>query len=346
MVSTKKEEPIKKAKDNEDSPKHFKKMKMQERLQYIKQLVTIEPLICCVVIAKMICVPAMVNLHFEKACKVNAGFNDTICDAIVSGTYLELNFKEENNVVQSYLTQMKSWEVPVSSVVPCILVLFVGGFSDRHKIRKPFLLIPLLGDVVALLGTILNVIYMYDWSLEVQVISDSVIPSVFGSDKLIIVVSYAYIVDISTPKMRTVRMAVIPILINICIPIVQAFSGILFKTVGYFPILITAIILFLTAFIYGFFMIKEPKAFEGDKKELIKDIFNGQHVLETFKLLVKNNENQRSNFLSILVLCFIHATVNGGKVFKGVLPKKCNLIFRRTKYIFFICSTSVSVDSR
>lgn len=305
---------IKPTKDNEEKEKKtFKTMNMRERLFYIKEVITIEPLICCVVMAKVVCGPAKSNLHFEKACKVNAGFNDTVCDAIVSGTYREKDFTEENNVVQSYLTFLQSWEVPISSVVPVLLVIVVGSYSDRHKVRKPFLLMPIFGDTIAIVGTILNVIYMRQWPLEAQAVADRIIPSLFGSEKLIIMISYAYIADISSVEMRTIRMAVIPILLNIIIPVVQALSGILFREVGYMPVLLLSLFLFVISFLYGIFMIKEPKQPEKKNDNSLKDIFNKKNATETFKLLVKYKGSQRINFICVLFLTFIHTTVNGGR---------------------------------
>ncbi|KAF2880692.1 hypothetical protein ILUMI_25482 [Ignelater luminosus] len=261
----------------------------------------------------MVCGPAKSNLHFEKACKVNAGFNDTICDAIVSGTYRQMNFTEENNVVQSYLTFLHSWEVPVSSIVPVLLVIIVGSYSDRHKIRKPFLLMPIFGDAIAIVGSILNVIYMRQWPLEIQAVADRIIPSLFGAEKLLIMISYAYIADVSSVEMRTIRMAVIPILLNIIIPVVQALSGILFRRVGYMPVFLLSLSLFVISFLYGIFMIKESKQPEKKSDNSLKDIFNKKNATEPFKLLVKYKGSQRTNFICVLFLTFIHTTVNGGE---------------------------------
>ncbi|KAF5307137.1 hypothetical protein FQR65_LT00653 [Abscondita terminalis] len=292
----------------------FRNMNIKEKILKFKNAITIEPLICVLVAAKVMCAPALTNLHFEKACKVNAGFNDTVCEAIVSGTYLQMNFKEENNVVQSYLTGMRSWEVPVSSVVPVIIILFVGAYSDRHKIRKPFLLMPLLGDMVGLVGTVVNIIYMKQWNLEMQVIAGQVIPSIFGSDKLIITMCFAYIADISTNEMRLLRMSVIPILLSVLIPVFHAISGIMFRALGYFPIIGISLTLFVFTFVYGIVSVKEPVKIKHDKRLLIKDIANVQHVTDTFKFLVQKKENaSRTNFITLLFICFILTTVQSGE---------------------------------
>ncbi|KAK4885570.1 hypothetical protein RN001_001841 [Aquatica leii] len=296
------------------SNNYLKKIQFKKSIVKIKNNITIEPLICVLVAAKVMCWPALTNLHLEKACKVNAMFNNTVCDAIVSGNYLQMGFKEQNNIVQTYLTRMRSWEVPVSSVVPVIIVLFVGAYSDRHKIRKPFLLMPLFGDMIALIGTTVNVIYMNEWSLEVQVIADRVIPSIFGSDKLIITMYFAYIADISTNEMRLLRMTVVPILLTVLIPVLQAISGIMFRALGYFPIIGISLTLFIIAFAYGIIKVSEPVKIKHDKVYLIKDIFNVQHVTDTFKILLRRKQNvSRTNLLCLLFICFILGIVHSGE---------------------------------
>ncbi|KAF5293909.1 hypothetical protein FQA39_LY13614 [Lamprigera yunnana] len=296
------------------SIKCFGKIRIKEKWEYLRNLITIEPVICLLVTAKVLIVPAITNLHFEKACKVNAGFNDTVCEAIVSGTYLKLNFKEENNVVQSFITKTRSWEIPVSSVVPVILILFVGAYSDRHKIRKPFLLMPLLGDMVGLIGTSISIMFMKQWSLEAQVVADKIIPSIFGSDKLIITMTFAYIADISSKEMRILRLAAIPTMLAFLIPILHAVSGIMFRALGYFPVLGISFTFFIAAFTYGVIKVKESVKMKHDKKELIKDIFNYQHMIDTLKFLTEKKENfNRTNFILILLICFILATVQSGE---------------------------------
>ncbi|KAK5647379.1 hypothetical protein RI129_002271 [Pyrocoelia pectoralis] len=292
----------------------LKKMNLKERFLLIKKVITIEPLVCLLVLARIMSGPALTNLQFEKACKVNAKYNDTVCDAIVSGTYRQKNFTEENNVVQSYITGMRSWEVPLSSVLPVIIILFVGAYSDRHKIRKPFMLMPLIGDMVGLIGSAINVWYMYEWPLEILIISDKVIPSIFGSEKMITTIGYAYIADISTKEMRLIRLTTIPIALTVLTPIFQAVSGILFRKVGYFAIFAISLCMFIMAFTYGLCVVKESVKMKRKKKELIKDVCNIQHVTDTFKLLVQKKENMdRTNFLTLLLIFFLHGMVFSGE---------------------------------
>ncbi|KAF5293911.1 hypothetical protein FQA39_LY13616 [Lamprigera yunnana] len=301
---------------NEDKEKTFKQMRMKERIAYIGEVITIEPLLCCYLMATILCGPALTNLEFEKSCKANEGFNDTICDAILSGTYEEQNFTKENNIVQQNMITMHSWQSPLQSVMPIILVLFLGSYSDRHKIRKPFLLIPIIGEFFAVIGCILCVIFMRDLPLEFLGFVQTVVPSFLGGPTMIIMASFAYIADVSTVEMRTLRVGVVQIVLNIWTPIVQSFSGILFSKIGYIGILLMAGVIFAAGLIYGMWWIKEPKkpVHVDNKKNLIKDIFDPRHAIETFKVLVKKTEgNERVGIILLMFILFVYNGVITGE---------------------------------
>ncbi|KAF5299927.1 hypothetical protein FQR65_LT09322 [Abscondita terminalis] len=252
--------------------KTFKEMTMKERFSYIGEIITIEPLLCCYLMASVLCGPALTNLEFEKSCKANENFNDTVCKAILTGSYKEENFTLENDIVQQNIVKMHSWQNPMQSVMPIILVLFLGSYSDRHKIRKPFLLLPIIGEFFAVAGCILCVIFMRELPLEFQGFVQTIVPSFLGGPTMIIMASFAYIADVSTLEMRTLRVGVVQIVLNIWTPIVQSFSGVLFAEIGYIGILIFAAVIYVIGLVYGIFWIKEPKqpVDVEDKKSLIK----------------------------------------------------------------------------
>ncbi|KAK5647378.1 hypothetical protein RI129_002270 [Pyrocoelia pectoralis] len=294
----------------------FNRAKWKRRLIYVVEVITIEPLLCCYLMASVLCGPALTNLELEKACKANEGYNDTVCDAIIGGTFKEENFTNENDLVQQHIIKMHSWQSPLQSVMPIILVLFLGSYSDRHKIRKPFLLLPIFGEFFAVAGCILCVIFMRELPLEFQGFAQTIVPSFLGGPTMIIMASFAYIADVSTLEMRTLRVGVVQIVLNVWTPIVQSFSGILFSIIGYIGILIIAAIIYIIGFAYGFFWIKEPKqpVDVEDKKSLIKDIFDPRHAIETFKVLIKKTEgNERVGILLIMIILFIYAGVISGE---------------------------------
>ena len=53
-----------------------------QKMQYIWNNITLEPLVLCFVMPSMLLMLGTQNLNLEKACRVNLGYNDTVCDAL------------------------------------------------------------------------------------------------------------------------------------------------------------------------------------------------------------------------------------------------------------------------
>lgn len=298
---------------HENKTKSFKEMSFKEKLTHIRHVITVEPIIACYLMSGVLCGPALNQLELEKACKADAGFNETVCVSITSG--LE-EFAEERKKVQTIITEMHAWQGPLQSVMPLILVLFLGSYSDRHKLRKPFLLIPIIGEFFAVAGCILCVIFMKELPLAVQGVAQTVVPSFLGGQAMIVMAVFSYIADISTMEMRTLRIGIVQIVLNICYPLIQSFSGILFLSIGYIGILSIAAVIYLVGLLYGYFCIKETRTPVTDesKKSLLVDIFDPRYAIETFSLLVKKKEGNNRLFVCfIMIILFISTGVIVGK---------------------------------
>lgn len=296
---------IKPKKENEK--KTFKTMTVKEQFRYLREVITVEPVMGSFVMGTAICVPALMNLEFEKACRVNKGFNDTVCDAILSGHHE--NYTAQNYEVQLLIADMHSFLQPVQSIVPLVLILFLGSYSDRHKVRIPFLMLPIIAELVSVACLILCVVFMKTWPLEAQGVAQIVIPAFFGKSMLVMAV-FAYIADVSTLEMRTFRIAIVNIISNICTPTAQLFSGILFARTGYIGVFVISASLYLIGLIHGLFWLKEPKQpVDVEKKSLLVDVFNYQNIIEPFRLLTSSN--RRNNRIIIMMVMIIIFSITG-----------------------------------
>ncbi|XP_050502705.1 uncharacterized protein LOC126881986 isoform X4 [Diabrotica virgifera virgifera] len=166
---------------------------IRHKINKLRDVITIEPLAGFYQLGIVLSKPAFSNLEFEKACRVNLGYNDTVCNAVLAGNHR--NFSAENKNIQIIISKMHSWQQPVQSIIPLLLILFMGSFSDRHKWRKPFFILPIIGDILGGLGGILCVVNMKTWPLEVQGVLEKIVPSLFGSQNLLIMATTAYIAD-------------------------------------------------------------------------------------------------------------------------------------------------------
>ncbi|XP_030760082.1 uncharacterized protein LOC115885343 [Sitophilus oryzae] len=321
--------------------KSFKQMTTKEKIAYVKEVITVEPLIATYIMSAILVKPALTVLEFEKACKANLGLNDTICDGIVASE--QDIYPRENEKIQILISNVHSWQYPIQSVMPLILVLFLGSYSDRHQWRKPFLLLPLIGELFAVLGCILSVIFMSSWPLELHGVLQTIIPSFFGGQTMLVMAVFAYIADVSSLDMRTLRIGVVQIVMNACVPTVQSFSAVLYVRIGYIPCLLIAGFLYLIGIIYGVFWIKEPKRpIKDSKKGLLADIFDTRHAVDTFKLiLTKNPMNDRVFIVLLLLGLFVYSLVNVGEESVFFLYTQAFLNWNIVEYISFLTANTL-----
>lgn len=68
---------------NSENNKYWKDTTFREKIQYVTQRITIEPMVACVVMPSMLLMLGVQNLNLEKACRVNLSYNTTVCDALM-----------------------------------------------------------------------------------------------------------------------------------------------------------------------------------------------------------------------------------------------------------------------
>ncbi|XP_056639027.1 uncharacterized protein LOC130446672 isoform X1 [Diorhabda sublineata] len=293
--------------------KSFGQLNLKEKFTYIREVITVEPLIGAYTMASILCTPTIYKLESEKSCRSNLQMNNTVCDAILYGQYE--NYTDQIDDIQILISNMQSWQQPMQSIMPLILVLFLGSFSDRHKLRKPFLIIPLFGELFAVAGCIASVIFMTSWPLEVFGVFQLVIPSFFGGLPMITMAVFAYIADVSTLEMRTLRIGIVQIVLNIIVPLTHLFSAHMFELTGYYGVFLTAGALYIFGIIYGIYWIKEPKSPVLDTETgLLRDIFDPKHAIDTVCLVIKKSPgNNRLYIAFVLVIVFLYTSVVDGE---------------------------------
>ncbi|KAK9871942.1 hypothetical protein WA026_015191 [Henosepilachna vigintioctopunctata] len=292
--------------DLSEEKKTFIHLTFAEKFKYVREVITVEPLLTAYLVAAVICLPALLTLEYQKACLSNLGLNETVCQAIRESKHE--NYSDVNKEITILLSNIHSWQVPCQNIAPFILVLFLGSYSDRHQIRKPFMVLPLIGELFAVLGCILSVIFMKEWPVEIQGVLQTIVPSLFGGSTLVIMAIFSYIADSSTIEMRTLRVAVVQTVLNVALPVGQFLSGILFIHLDYIGVLSIAACLYTFGIVYGIFCIKETKKPKetSEKKNLLLDILDPTNALDTIKVLFKINTNPNiTYFWTILSMFFI-----------------------------------------
>lgn len=293
----------------------FKSMSWGEKWCYIKEFVTVEPLLVLYIFGNILARPAFDNLMLQKACLVDSGFEDIICQRIIAGESAEFNLTEEVNTVHLHIANASSWLVPITTILPLILSLFWGSYSDRYQIRKPFLLLPVCGEILSTMSCILSTIFLRQWNLTTFLASAYFTSTCLGGQTLLVVALFAYIADVSSVEERTLRIGVCQTAMLIAQISSNALSGILFQHIGYYGIFCTCFCIMVLSLLYGVFYVKDNlKSKNENKKCILVDLFDATLILETIRVvLVKKIGNNRLFIILLMVIFFIYNGVLQGE---------------------------------
>ncbi|XP_023940059.2 proton-coupled folate transporter-like isoform X2 [Bicyclus anynana] len=295
-----------------------KKKTLKEKILQIKNNITVEPVLVTYYIPGNLLKLATQNLNLDKACRVNLKYSDEICDALIAkqGT----KYQHEELVVQELIASMEMWKSFVLSAMPCLLILFVGAWSDRTGRRKICILLPIFGELFSCLCNILNAYYFYELPVQVAMFSDAFFPAMTGGWTTMFMGAFSYISEISSEETRTFRVGIGNLCITAGAPIGTALSGILLDKTGYYGVFTICALLFSCSLLYGYFNIKDPERTKIAKNKdgdsifgLIKSFFDIKHVKDTLTVTFKKGPNNR-RIKSILVLScvsFIHMPLVG-----------------------------------
>lgn len=164
--------------------------------------ITVEPLLGVFQLSVVLSNLTTQNLNLQKACRVNLKLDDAVCDALQSKN--ASMHREEELAVQHLVSGMMIWQSVILNAVPCVLLMFIGSWSDRNRKRKPFMLLPIFGELVRNVGLVVCVYYFYELPMEVAGFVESIPSSITGSIPVLFLAVFAYVGDVSTVSVNTV----------------------------------------------------------------------------------------------------------------------------------------------
>lgn len=283
----------------------WSKLNIKEKCAYISSHITVEPMVACYIMPCVLATLATQNLNLEKACRVNLGYSTEVCDALTARN--TLNYTKEEAEVQQLVASMTVWKTIVQSALPAFLILFIGAWSDRHGMRKPCMLFPIVGEFCTVVGLMVCTYFFYELPMEVCGIVESLFPALTGGWFTMFMGVFSYIADVTTVETRTLRIGFVNIFCSLGIPIGMALSGILYRKIGFYGVFSISAVLYLIAFSYGFCKIREVKRV-SEKTEykticsFVTDFFDYKHIANTFTVAFKKGENNRRMKIMMLML--------------------------------------------
>ncbi|XP_053603004.1 proton-coupled folate transporter-like [Plodia interpunctella] len=316
-MGTVEEEPLKTSKTQTIE---LKEKTWKEKIQYVKENITLEPVLTCYVIPGTISRLATQNLNLDKACRVNKNFGEEVCNALLARQGNK--YINEELEVQELIAAMESWKNVLLTAIPSFLILFLGAWSDRTKKRKLCILLPIFGELLACVSNILNAYFFYELPVEVTMFFEALFPAITGSWAATYMGAFSYISDISSEESRTFRVGVANLCLTAGGPIGAALSGILLEKIGYYGVFSISSVLYGCSIAYGYFYITDPEgnnekdSVQNEPKGVwnsLKTFFDLQHVKNTLEVAFKKGPNHRrtKSILVLLSIGFIYGPTYG-----------------------------------
>lgn len=160
--------------------------------------VTVEAMLFPYLIASILVILVNQNLNIQKACRVNLNLSHEICNELVNKDKNSTFLTDSEVTVQKLVANMLIWQTILQSSVPAVLVLFLGSWSDRNRLRRPCMLLPIYGEVARNLGLLVCVYFFDELSMEVSGLWQSLTIAVTGYWTVIFMAVFSYIGDVST----------------------------------------------------------------------------------------------------------------------------------------------------
>ncbi|RZC34752.1 MFS 1 and/or Sugar tr domain containing protein [Asbolus verrucosus] len=270
-------------------------------LSHYLKLITVEPTMVLYMMAFMTTSVVEQSFFVDKACRVNHGFNSTVCDNLTLD-----EFEDLNKQVQITVSDFHLWNDVGGHGGPIILALFMGAWSDKRGRKLP-LLIGLIGKLYYSVMVVVNAL-QDSWPLE-YVVYTATLPMAFtGADVAIFAAAFTYLVDVSSQENRTMRVTLLEVCYLATMPTGIALGSFLFSQVtnrSYAIMFGINVGLMVLAIIYTFLRLdwrtNNRQKPISEASNLFTDFFDYNHVVNTGKTLFKKRRHNRRCYLLILV---------------------------------------------
>uniref|UniRef100_A0A182W047 Major facilitator superfamily (MFS) profile domain-containing protein n=1 Tax=Anopheles minimus TaxID=112268 RepID=A0A182W047_9DIPT len=296
--------------------------------------ISVEPSMFLYMMAFMLTSVVEQAFFLYKACTVDHGYSHEIC----------LNIEQYQDIkkqVQVTTSTFHQWNNIAMYVVPIVLALFLGAWSDRRGRKLP-LILGLIGKFVYSIMIVVNT-RMPSWPVE-YIIYTATIPSVLtGADIAIFASCFAYISDITTVEERTLRITILDATYLSTMPIGVALGNVIFNHTGKSYTIMFAINASLLAcsIIYSALRLKsrtterQCSIRELPWYRMPLDFFDRQHVIRSVRTFVRHRTLHRRTYMYLLMVAMSFYTFQRDEKPKMYLYTQLRFNWDTDRYSYF-----------
>ncbi|XP_044756699.1 uncharacterized protein LOC123315168 [Coccinella septempunctata] len=284
-----------------DDPPYIRKN--QPRLLRILRCFSVEPIIILYITSMKMAALTSDNLNLEKTCLVNREFNESICEAMVLRNRTGYTANQEIEV-QKFVSIMAACKFAILGTIPIFFMLFIGSWSDSHQRRKPFILIPIYGDIISSVGCLVCSYFFLELPVEVAIFFEAVPSAITGTWICFRVGIYSYVTENTSIEKRTTRMGIAVMCVRMSLNLGIILSGILYKRLGLTGVYSLSILMYVIAMLKGRTVIKSKSENEERSTDGInemRDFFNYKHALRTLSTIFRNKDKKKKLGLILLL---------------------------------------------
>nr|XP_012135993.1 PREDICTED: uncharacterized protein LOC100879736 [Megachile rotundata] len=272
--------------------------KWRKYIEWVEK-VSVEPTMWLYMMAFMITSVVEQAFFVYKSCRVDHGYSEEVCSKLNDNETIKAE-------VQVTVSEFHQWNNIAGHVVPIILALFFGNWSDRRGRKLP-LVIGLLGKFVYSFMVVINSL-MDNWNLNTIVYTASLPMGMLGGDVAIFGSCFAYISDVTSVQQRTLRITILDIVYLSTMPTGVALGSYLYTTVtnSSYTIMFTInASLLALAILYSLIRLKwqtlpQQQTLAGTN--LLTDFFDKKHVVATMKTLIRKRPKLGKLHLWLLLI--------------------------------------------
>ncbi|KAL4132200.1 hypothetical protein QTP88_009405 [Uroleucon formosanum] len=301
--------------------------------------VTVEPLVACYMTAFTMVTLTVSNLNMQKACRVNLQLPDDVCEGLVTKTTDDQSGDEVT--VQKLVTGMMMWQTCAQNLLPCVLMLLVGAWSDRTRKRVPCMLLPLYGELIRNVGQLLCVYYFYQLPMEAAGVAETIPLALTGGQTLMTMTAYSYIGDATSVEQRTFRIGALNAVMAVSMALGTSMSGIIYNKLGFYGAYGISSTLIIIGLLYGLLFVKDvTPVTEVNKNKsyrtTISEFLDFRHITQSFNTTFKKRPNrQRIRIIILLIIFMASAGINAGYHTVSYLYTRVQFNWNEVKYSVF-----------
>ncbi|XP_068620712.1 probable peptidoglycan muropeptide transporter SLC46 [Battus philenor] len=223
---------------------------------------------------------AISNIIFYRTCVHSLNHTEEECKDFLSPIRSNSTKWLEKDV-QRYATFILTVKTAMEAVVPAVLSMFLGVWSDTYG-RKPLIVWPILGmALTSMLIVIYGLVDLNPWWYILTVIPFSFT----GGFVVLFTGAYCYVSDITTTQSTSIRMTLVDATVSIGNVIGSLMSAYLIFIVGNVNLLLITATLIVLAYAFSNIYLKESLvgALEGGVCKILDWLYFKEMLRECFK---------------------------------------------------------------